>query len=550
MVTRLDDDDAKPCGLKIACCLQAGDTSTNHDDVGAHPVGIRSGPHWGNLEHVTASRCGAFAGRATAPTATTLAAPVRKYRREISTPTAHIGRESARLPTRHCVSVSWDNVSRNSPINGGTPSTGTFLMASIQSIAAPARRVISGGDAPGTVVAFQKVGAFNAQQLTGLRGQMHFPADVLPPVRNGVVLYAVQYRTPDLEGKMTTASGLVIVPDTQTGPMPVVSYQHGTIGASQAGPSTDANSSERLLCAAVFGASGFLCSLPDYLGFGAAGEPHPEKFYDPKLVHIPGANQARIFHPYLDCTTESSASVDMLRAMRTVTKQLGVSLSPKLFLAGYSQGGQSTMATHRYLESTPELRKEFPVTASVPMAGPHDVLGSVQAVFHAFVDRAAAEVAYGTIAADHRKALARKLDDVFAPDVAEQIWKNFSYAPGTTWTDGLLEHDPKSIYRPEYLAKFYRDGKIDPRSELGTRLDANRTDNWATTTPIRLIHGSQDQEVAYAVNGQPVVDAMKARGCTDIALITVAGDHVTAVIPAFAGAAQWFESQRAKPATT
>ncbi len=39
---------------------------------------------------------------------------------------------------------------------------------------------------------------------------------------------------------------------------------------------------------------------------------------------------------------------------------------------------------------------------------------------------------------------------------------------------------------------------------------------------------------------------MKARGCTDIALVTVAGDHETAVIPAFAGAAQWFESQRIK----
>ncbi len=239
-----------------------------------------------------------------------------------------------------------------------------------------------------------------------MRTSLGFTAGSLPPVRNDVTIYSVTYKTRDLRGMTVNASGAVIVPDGVSGPVPLVACQHGTSTGYWQTPSMDTTNPDLVLGALCFAASGQVVSMADYLGFGVAAEPDRKRFQDVANVHKDGVNQQHIFHPYLDAKTEASTGLDMLRATRQVSDKLGVKLSPQLFITGYSQGGQAAMALHRLIESSPLSSKEFPVTASAPMAGPHNMPGSVAAIFEKPVPRSAAEVAYATIAYDNQKALA------------------------------------------------------------------------------------------------------------------------------------------------
>lgn len=65
--------------------------------------------------------------------------------------------------------------------------------------------------------------------------------------------------------------------------------------------------------------------------------------------------------------------VDALRAARNLCASNQIALNGQLFLFGYSQGGQATMATHRELETF--HTNEFRVTGSAPCAGAYDVGG-------------------------------------------------------------------------------------------------------------------------------------------------------------------------------
>jgi hypothetical protein len=47
-------------------------------------------------------------------------------------------------------------------------------------------------------------------------------------IRYAVTGYRLQYRTVDVHGRPTTASGLVVLPDGVTRRLPAIDYEHGT----------------------------------------------------------------------------------------------------------------------------------------------------------------------------------------------------------------------------------------------------------------------------------------------------------------------------------
>jgi hypothetical protein len=54
------------------------------------------------------------------------------------------------------------------------------------------------------------------------------------PVHNGIDAYRVVYRTVGPDGGPTTASGLIVLPRTDSRRLRVVSYEHGTLVLARA----------------------------------------------------------------------------------------------------------------------------------------------------------------------------------------------------------------------------------------------------------------------------------------------------------------------------
>ncbi len=146
----------------------------------------------------------------------------------------------------------------------------------------------------------------------------------------GVHVYKIIYKT-TYKNNPIQASGAVVIPVTSE-PLPILSYQHGTIFHDSRAPSNfntifdmDAEMALNLFIAST----GFVCSIPDYIGYGQSGN---------------------LLHPFQHAQTLATASVDMLKATKELCQILNTSLQNRYFLTGYSEGGYATLALQREIE--------------------------------------------------------------------------------------------------------------------------------------------------------------------------------------------------------
>jgi hypothetical protein len=161
-----------------------------------------------------------------------------------------------------------------------------------------------------------------------------------------VDMYRVLYETNDIRNQLDTASGLLVVPVESSLVFPLAIYAHGTLSVREDVPS---NLGGGFQLAMAFGAYGYICIAPDFLGMGTS----------------------RGFHPYVHADSEASASIDMLFASKEFLDNNEIPFSEQLFITGYSQGGHAAMAIHRELEMN--FANEFTVTASAPLSGPYSI---------------------------------------------------------------------------------------------------------------------------------------------------------------------------------
>ena len=161
---------------------------------------------------------------------------------------------------------------------------------------------------------------------------------------HGITLYRVTYRTTNFDGSGVVASGLVALPNDAPAERVVV-YHHGTIVHRNTAPSSSRFGEGALVAAAVTGNGGILIA-PDYIGLG----------------------ESHALHPYMLPKSTSTASIDFLRAARTLVEHLRGEWPGSLCLMGFSQGGHATFVVERDLEKLHDSR--FLVKASAPIAGP------------------------------------------------------------------------------------------------------------------------------------------------------------------------------------
>ncbi|MBX3585666.1 MAG: lipase family protein [Ramlibacter sp.] len=170
-----------------------------------------------------------------------------------------------------------------------------------------------------------------------------------------VKVVQLNYATVGAVGETTNASAALLVPGGAcAGPFPLVAYAKGTDVQK---PRTLANPAdgETALLAAMYAAQGYAVVATDYLGF---------------------AKSSYAYHPYLHADSEATSVIDSIRAARAAAVIQGFSLSGKVMLTGYSQGGHSSMAAHRAIER--DIPNEINVVAGAHLAGPYNLSGSLK----------------------------------------------------------------------------------------------------------------------------------------------------------------------------
>jgi predicted esterase len=368
--------------------------------------------------------------------------------------------------------------------------------------------------APGDLLKMEQGAVIDQATLLAQRNE------ILPgapgKVITGVILYKITYETQDLQHQVTSATGLMIVPDVAAGTYSLLSYQHGTLFDRASAPSSG-QGIEAAGMALMYGGIGYVVSMADYLGLG----------------------DSTSFHPYLHADSEAWTAADMLRAVRQAVQKLGVKLDSKLFLTGYSQGGHSTMALHIHLER--DLASEFTVTASAPMAGPYDLSDTTwkQVLLNPSL-HATAEAAYLLKAMQMIYGLNTLMQDAIQPQYLAQT---NALLDGMHNMDAVVAGLPKTP--TDYLnSDFIKAALSDPNSPLVKALAKNNVYEWKPVAPVHLYQGKADTEVPYQ-NSEVAYARMKALGA-QVELTNVGDklDHSAAAIPSLMQSAAWFEQFR------
>lgn len=167
-------------------------------------------------------------------------------------------------------------------------------------------------------------------------------------VRHPVDLYRLEYATVDATGAPTTASGLLALPHNHDRTLTPVSFTHGTESTKVGVPSLPSDAWDQA-APWTYASAGFAAIAPDYLGLGTG----------------PG------LHPWMDLPSETTASMDMLRAADEKTADLGRRLDRKVMVTGFSQGASAALGLARVLDEGHDAagRHRFKLGAVAAISG-------------------------------------------------------------------------------------------------------------------------------------------------------------------------------------
>lgn len=317
-------------------------------------------------------------------------------------------------------------------------------------------------------------------------------------VQSGIEQYKITYLTEDLYGNETLASGAVMVPTDINGALALGSIQHGTLFNEQDAPSYFNSDSEALL-GSFFASTGILVGMPDYIGYGASKDSD---------------------HPYEHRQGLAKANADFIQAVREFMTEKKLEWNGKLMLAGYSEGGYATMATHKYLQDN--LSSELPVTISICGAGAYNKTGSFDQLIN--------EESSGDIG--HNRSYLWVLDTY---NKAYNLNFDYSYIFKEPWASAIkaqgyitqIDTSLNATLTEEFIAD-YNNGVL---TDLSNALADNDVDDWKANAPIRLYHGNADQYVPYS-NSVSAEQNMKVKG-SSIQLFTEEGGTHGSTIGSF-----------------
>lgn len=349
--------------------------------------------------------------------------------------------------------------------------------------------------------------------------------------------WSIKYTTVGVHGELVVVSAGVYLPAAAADPLPLVSVSHGTLTDKHLVPSNTG-----IIAQGIGHAShGSVAVFADYIGMGSdAGD----------------------FPPYLVADVGATTSLDALSATRQLLKDKGLSLDGRLFLSGYSQGGQVAMALARLIESDP--RSRFKVTAAAPAAGPYDLYGSARAAFLRTTPYVPLSiyVIYGSAALNATYGLADRLDELLTPSAAAIGEKLLTVGMTQAEVVAAVPRIGSQAMQPDVLNAFLCSSETpafcDPNAppsavqiaaSLADVLRANQTYDWLPSAPLRMYFGEADIDVP-TTNAPMTAEHMHALGAspTDVTAEILSGPagekltHPTALWPSIIASRKWFDS--------
>lgn len=358
----------------------------------------------------------------------------------------------------------------------------------------------------GTVVSAEPVFEMSAAETAGYLAEWNYPvADA-----NGVRAQQVVYNTVAADGTPITASGLIVVPDTGTARLRLVSYAHGTTVRRDEAPSADGET-ERARTV-QFAAAGYAAVAPDYLGLGEG----------------PG------FHPYAHAPTEGSASADLLLAARSLLADQGRELDPGVLVTGFSQGGQAALALGRELHSG--AVEGFGLAATAAVSGAYAVQEvQAPAALDGRVEarRAVLYLGYWMTAMNRIYHLYDDPAEAFRQPYAQRIEALFDGHHDLLSVSSGLPRTPAELLTPQYLEL----ARNPTGAALRAMADSDSVCDWAPDVPVRLFAARGDRSVPFE-NSQ---SCMKAELGGSAELIDLGDiDHGDTVRTALPQILDWF----------
>jgi predicted esterase len=320
-----------------------------------------------------------------------------------------------------------------------------------------------------------------------------------------VEIFKVEYRT-KFQGKDIVASGLVIVPETDQS-ISILSYQHGTIVLDTDAPSEQASNSTDVLLYSAISSAGFIAVIPDMVGFGSSND---------------------TFHPYYVQEPTARAISDMIVAASELAEERKLNFDGRLFLAGYSQGGYATMATHKLIES--EGIDGITLVASFPAAGGFDLKGVQEYLFAQSQYADPYYLAYLVNSYELYYQQDNLLNDFFNEPYASRISGLFD---GTNSAGEINAQLTKSI--KDLISDDIRIG-IDTQTRFEyvvNMLNENSLVNqWYPRNLMYVYHGLEDSTVPYE-NSKTTYQKLLSNGASadKLHLVPLQGDHSSSIKP-------------------
>ncbi|MDW6060260.1 lipase [Streptomyces sp. FXJ1.4098] len=377
---------------------------------------------------------------------------------------------------------------RNSPRRARSSRTRTGVRTHTRAAALCAVLLLAGSAAPAVATAPGGATATIAETKVGrgtlvsadLLYSLEKPEDVTTwltsakfdtgTVRYGVDAYRLVYRTVDPYGRPTTASGLLVLPRGGEGRLRPVSFAHGTGSHKDDSPSKQTGG---FLPAppVTYASAGYAGIAPDYLGMGVGPGPHP----------------------WMDVPSETTASLDMLRAARAFAPRTGRTLDREVAVTGFSQGASAALGLARALQSGED--RWFRLGALAPVSGAYDFGGAeLPALLAGELEPKSSVLyaAYTLVAFNRLHHLYDSPAEVFQAPYADTVEALFD---GAHTGRQLMEGTPDTL--DKLLTAHGRDLLAHP---TGPMADALRTTDdvcdWAPRVPTRLYMAVDDEQAA------------------------------------------------------
>lgn len=327
----------------------------------------------------------------------------------------------------------------------------------------------------------------------------------LSQLKYDVDIYKITYKTKYKEQDIT-ASALVTLPKT-TEPVGMLSFQHGTIAANSQAPTSLALSSTELILYSAMASPGFISVVPDFIGFGSS---------------------KNVMHPYYVESLTASAIIDALKAARELAANNKVSFNGKLFLAGYSQGGYATMATHKEIETNG--LNGFELVASFPSSGGYDVKAMQEYFFS--LDTYDQPFFLAFVAQAYKTSFdwSQPLTDFFNEPYASRIPGLFDTSKSGDQINAQLTTNIKTFVSADILANINTSAKY---KYIVDAFNENSLVDWTPKVKMFMYHGDADITVPYQ-NSVITYQKLIANGASNstVTFTTLPGKtHYTGVVP-------------------